>query len=307
MEPLSPQPTMTAVPPGPGDAQRHGAPLPAGPWMAVHAQDVELLNERLAPGRNCTALAVWVGLLALANRARSCEFTASLPQVARVAGVSLATVKRAVVDLVAVGLLQRETCRVPGAREYAPSRYRVPERCRPAPERSAHRELTSAHREPRSAQRDADRLSQSITKEPDNMTRTELESLPPAAGAAAPKGGGAQAELIQVAPLPAMPTRKRFTPPTVAEVAGYAKEAGLQLDATRFADYYASRGWKVGTVPMKDWRAAARNWARRDAEQRNGTSTPDRRGLALGQILDSRKRDYSLTPEQQEEARGMPF
>jgi hypothetical protein len=36
-------------------------------------------------------------------------------------------------------------------------------------------------------------------------------------------------------------------------------------------------------------------------------AAPDRRGLALGQILDSRKRDYSLTPEQQEEARGMPF
>lgn len=36
-------------------------------------------------------------------------------------------------------------------------------------------------------------------------------------------------------------------------------------------------------------------------------AAPDRRGLALGQILDSRKRDYSLTPEQQEEAREMPF
>jgi hypothetical protein len=29
-------------------------------------------------------------------------------------------------------------------------------------------------------------------------------------------------------------------------------------------DFYESKGWKVGREPMKDWRAAARNWARRE-------------------------------------------
>lgn len=61
---------------------------------------------------------------------------------------------------------------------------------------------------------------------------------------------------------------KRFAPPTTEDVAAYAAEKGLDLDAERFVDYYASKGWKVGTTPMKDWRAAARNWAARDAKEK---------------------------------------
>lgn len=70
------------------------------------------------------------------------------------------------------------------------------------------------------------------------------------------------------------PKRKRFTPPTPEEVAAYAKEKGYtpaQLDPERFVDYYESKGWRVGNSPMKDWRAAARNWAAR-------TKGDDRRG-----------------------------
>lgn len=54
-------------------------------------------------------------------------------------------------------------------------------------------------------------------------------------------------------------------PPTVEQVREYAAKAGLNLDAERFVDYYTANGWKVGgRTPMKDWQAAARNWARRD-------------------------------------------
>lgn len=41
-------------------------------------------------------------------------------------------------------------------------------------------------------------------------------------------------------------------------------------------DYYASRGWSIGNAPMKDWRAAFRNWAR-DEKQRTQTSPPSSR------------------------------
>lgn len=59
--------------------------------------------------------------------------------------------------------------------------------------------------------------------------------------------------------------RARFTPPTVDEVAAYAREKGLSMDAQRFCDYFTSNGWKVGgKAPMQDWKAAARNWASRD-------------------------------------------
>lgn len=56
------------------------------------------------------------------------------------------------------------------------------------------------------------------------------------------------------------PTQSRFSPPTVDEVRAYCAEKGYTLDADRFVDYYTSNGWKVGRNPMKDWKAAVRNW-----------------------------------------------
>ena len=61
--------------------------------------------------------------------------------------------------------------------------------------------------------------------------------------------------------------RARFTPPTLDDVGAYAREKGwsaAQFDAERFADFYASKGWRVGSQPMRDWKAAARNWAARE-------------------------------------------
>ena len=63
--------------------------------------------------------------------------------------------------------------------------------------------------------------------------------------------------------------RARFRAPTPEEVADYAQghaaQNGIPLsgfDPERFCDYYASRGWKVGKAPMKDWKATVRNWLR---------------------------------------------
>lgn len=51
-------------------------------------------------------------------------------------------------------------------------------------------------------------------------------------------------------------------PPTPEEVRAYAFSAGLRIDPEAFCDFYASKGWKVGKEPMRDWKAAARYWAR---------------------------------------------
>lgn len=59
-------------------------------------------------------------------------------------------------------------------------------------------------------------------------------------------------------------TRKRFHPPTVEEVEAYCFERNNKVDAERFVDYYTANGWKVGKNPMKDWKAAVRNWERKD-------------------------------------------
>ena len=61
----------------------------------------------------------------------------------------------------------------------------------------------------------------------------------------------------------------RFTPPTVAEVAAYCRERGNAVDAERFCDFYASKGWQVGKNKMKDWRAAVRTWEKRDEQDSN--------------------------------------
>lgn len=68
--------------------------------------------------------------------------------------------------------------------------------------------------------------------------------------------------------------RKRFTPPTVDDVRAYAREKGYTIDAERFVDFYASKGWMVGKSPMKDWRASVRNWVSRDHGAPSPTSAP---------------------------------
>ena len=63
------------------------------------------------------------------------------------------------------------------------------------------------------------------------------------------------------------PRAARFTPPTVDEVDAYCQERGNKVDPARFVDFYASKGWLVGTSKMKDWQAAVRSWERSDAQQ----------------------------------------
>lgn len=61
---------------------------------------------------------------------------------------------------------------------------------------------------------------------------------------------------------------KRFTPPTITEVSDYCRENNYNIDAQRFVDFYESKGWMVGKNKMKDWKAAVRNWVRRQDESK---------------------------------------
>lgn len=63
------------------------------------------------------------------------------------------------------------------------------------------------------------------------------------------------------------PPRTRFTPPTLEDVQNYCFERNNNVDAQRFIDYYTSNGWKVGKNPMKDWKAAVRNWERTSTDK----------------------------------------
>jgi len=56
---------------------------------------------------------------------------------------------------------------------------------------------------------------------------------------------------------------RRFTPPSVEEVAEYINQMNYHINAETFIDYYESNGWLVGKAHMKDWKATVRNWERR--------------------------------------------
>ena len=77
---------------------------------------------------------------------------------------------------------------------------------------------------------------------------------------------------------------RRFTPPTLQEVADYCRERKNKVDPERFVDFYASKGWKVGNQPMKDWKAAVRTWER---------SETDRKKVTLLPAQDYHQRDYT--------------
>jgi hypothetical protein len=82
-------------------------------------------------------------------------------------------------------------------------------------------------------------------------------------------------------------TTARFIKPTRAQLQAYAAEIDFKdFDAGLFLDHYDTIGWVVGKIraPMKDWKAAARKWARNAKEyaaSSNGQSrrTPEGRDI----------------------------
>ena len=66
------------------------------------------------------------------------------------------------------------------------------------------------------------------------------------------------------------PSSRRFTPPTVEEVAAYCRERGNSVDAQRLVDFYEASGWMRGKTPIRDWKACVRTWERNANNDRNG-------------------------------------
>lgn len=77
-------------------------------------------------------------------------------------------------------------------------------------------------------------------------------------------------------------TRTAFVAPSLQEVGDYILEKGYAVDARQFVDFYASKGWMVGSSKMKDWRAAVRTWTRRQ----NPANTPNHETQRPYELLD---------------------
>lgn len=76
----------------------------------------------------------------------------------------------------------------------------------------------------------------------------------------------------------AVPTEavvERFSPPSVEDVAEYCESRHNGIDAERFVNYYQSKGWKVGSRKMKDWRAAVRTWEAKERERAVGSRSAE--------------------------------
>lgn len=58
--------------------------------------------------------------------------------------------------------------------------------------------------------------------------------------------------------------RNVFVKPTLEEIEAYCKERNNQVDAQTFFDFYESKNWMIGKNKMKDFKAAIRNWERRE-------------------------------------------
>jgi hypothetical protein len=66
---------------------------------------------------------------------------------------------------------------------------------------------------------------------------------------------------------------KRFAKPTLTQLETILPKN----EASKFNDFYESKGWKVGNASMKSWEAAARNWKRNMKETiPNYNETPTR-------------------------------
>jgi len=68
----------------------------------------------------------------------------------------------------------------------------------------------------------------------------------------------------------------KFRAPSLEEVKAYCSERGNKVNAEQFVSFYESKGWKVGTSGMKDWKAAVRTWEQRDQQPKRKSDFAER-------------------------------
>lgn len=75
-------------------------------------------------------------------------------------------------------------------------------------------------------------------------------------------------------PHKAASKRTAFVAPSLEELRVFVSEQKLtNVNPDEFIDHYTANGWRAGRNPMKDWKAAVRNWNRRNPEFNNPKPT----------------------------------
>lgn len=65
----------------------------------------------------------------------------------------------------------------------------------------------------------------------------------------------------------------RFSPPTAEQVREYCQERRNRVDPEKFVNFYAAKGWRIGSTPMYDWKAAVRTWETRKEDNSGSTGS----------------------------------
>jgi hypothetical protein len=66
--------------------------------------------------------------------------------------------------------------------------------------------------------------------------------------------------------------KKKFLKPSIEDIRDYCLEKQYAVDPELFYSFYESKGWMVGSNPMKDWKAALSTWERKNAENYDNKS-----------------------------------
>ncbi|MFD2334641.1 hypothetical protein ACFSR7_35815 [Cohnella sp. GCM10020058] len=66
----------------------------------------------------------------------------------------------------------------------------------------------------------------------------------------------------------------RFKPPTLEEVQAYCRERNNDVNAIKWYNFYAAKGWMIGKNKMKDWKRAVITWERSESDAQHGGRPP---------------------------------
>jgi hypothetical protein len=103
-----------------------------------------------------------------------------------------------------------------------------------------------------------EKASQKQTESKPKANRKQMESKPKA-----DKDKDKDKDIKEKQEKEKVASAPRFVKPTVAEVSAYCRERANGINPESFVDFYEAKGWKVGSQPMKDWKACVRTWEQR--------------------------------------------
>lgn len=97
-------------------------------------------------------------------------------------------------------------------------------------------------------------------------------------------------------------------PESLKEVKDYFLELQKPGEAETFYDYFCSNGWKVGgRAPMKDWKASARNWLRRNGHKTAIKQSTLKTCKKCNEVIPDSEMKYHLLKHQSEENAPQEF